>query len=685
MLKWFLSAAIIVLVAIPGLASENGKSGRTSITSTGCGSCHASGANTGVSLSVKGQTSPLKITPGQKVDLSIVVAHASASVAGIDIAVMTDMTGTTTAGTLGVATGSGLKVSGSDVVHSAPKAMSGGQAQFNLTWTAPSTPGTYYLRSVALAANGNGADDNSDVWNRLPEFQLVVEAAAPTATLALTSPRGGETFMPGATTNITWTSTMVANVNIEWSSTGTSGPWTSIASNVSASSGTFAWTIPNTTTTAGYVRITDASDATLSSMHTAAFGIATAPPPPGPQLITVINPSGGERYHPFDTVKILWTAATNSVPVHTGRRLTKNEAVQDEDDDADDDSDDDDSDDDDSDDDDSDDDDSGDDDSSDDDSDDDDSGDDDSGDDDDADDDSGDDDSSDDDSDDDDSTGGGSDTTNVMPLVSVEWSSTGSQGPWTLIAGGIPVGKGELEWIVPNVPTENAFIRVQRVDSATIYGTNSVAFAIVVDDSSSNGGDSVRADSMRVGMDITRPHNGEVLQPKYTFDIKWVTNRSKNVTIQWNRCGDGWEDIVCSIPSTKGHYVWVIPQHTDGLAIIRIVDAVDRSRIYQVSGIFFIKNPVVADVPESTNDNAITVAPNPVSAGSVMHLKTDMPAPYHVQLYSMMGERIFDHGMSATQDVDVNIPSHLSTGTYLLLLIDPQSSHVVRMPITINR
>ncbi|MDP3882550.1 MAG: Ser-Thr-rich GPI-anchored membrane family protein [Candidatus Staskawiczbacteria bacterium] len=80
----------------------------------------------------------------------------------------------------------------------------------------------------------------------------------PTPTIVITSPVGGEQWQQGKTYNITWTSTGVDKVNI------VSGSYASIVigTNVSASSGTYSWTIPTTVTPGTYaITIYDVNNA----------------------------------------------------------------------------------------------------------------------------------------------------------------------------------------------------------------------------------------------------------------------------------------------------------------------------------------------------------------------------------------------------------------------------------------
>nr|WP_309243023.1 lamin tail domain-containing protein [Hyalangium versicolor] len=91
------------------------------------------------------------------------------------------------------------------------------------------------------------------------------------ASVTVTSPNGGESWVGGTSQNITWTSTGVTNVKLEYTANGTT--WTTIVSSVAAGSGVYAWTVPNVSSGVAMVRVSDASNATISDTSDAAFAI----------------------------------------------------------------------------------------------------------------------------------------------------------------------------------------------------------------------------------------------------------------------------------------------------------------------------------------------------------------------------------------------------------------------------
>lgn len=94
-----------------------------------------------------------------------------------------------------------------------------------------------------------------------------------TASVHVDSPNGGEELAIGSVHAIRWTSSSVSAVDIDYAADGTS--FTRVASGVSASAGSFDWTVPAPATTSGRIRITattggatDASDGSFTTAGT---------------------------------------------------------------------------------------------------------------------------------------------------------------------------------------------------------------------------------------------------------------------------------------------------------------------------------------------------------------------------------------------------------------------------------
>lgn len=94
-----------------------------------------------------------------------------------------------------------------------------------------------------------------------------------TPSVTITSPNGGESVTAGSVQNITWTSSNIANLRLEYSLDGGS-TFTTIVASTPAASGSFAWTVPGAASTNALVRATDTASAASDSSN-AAFTITT--------------------------------------------------------------------------------------------------------------------------------------------------------------------------------------------------------------------------------------------------------------------------------------------------------------------------------------------------------------------------------------------------------------------------
>lgn len=151
-------------------------------------------------------------------------------------------------------------------------------------WTVPNTSSAYCLVRVKDYYNNTISDVSNNVFTI---------TAAP-ASIVVNSPNGGESWGVGTNHNITWSSSGVTNVKIEYSVNGGS-TWNVIIGSISASNGYYNWPMPNNPSTNCYVRISDASNASINDMSNYDFTIINP-------TITVTSPNGGES----------WTAGTGN-------------------------------------------------------------------------------------------------------------------------------------------------------------------------------------------------------------------------------------------------------------------------------------------------------------------------------------------------------------------------------------
>jgi endonuclease/exonuclease/phosphatase family metal-dependent hydrolase len=154
----------------------------------------------------------------------------------------------------------------------------------------------------------NYASTTSDHFPVLSRYTFGSGSGGTTPRVTVVAPNGGESLVGGSVQNITWTSTNVANVRIEYTLDGGAN-WAVIVSDL-VNTGSYAWTLPATSASAARVRVSDmATTATDQSDRT--FTI-TAPGAPAQVIVNEIraNEPGGNTAGEFvELVNVGGTAA----------------------------------------------------------------------------------------------------------------------------------------------------------------------------------------------------------------------------------------------------------------------------------------------------------------------------------------------------------------------------------------
>jgi hypothetical protein len=130
-------------------------------------------------------------------------------------------------------------------------------------WTVPGTPSEMCLVRVSGADSDENPSDVSDgVFTISDPSQAFIEVF---------TPNGGESLIGGSNYEITWTSSGLENVLIEYSTDNRSS-WNTIEE-VPASSGSFNWTVPNTPSDTCVIRISAVPSGEPLDMSDAVFSI----------------------------------------------------------------------------------------------------------------------------------------------------------------------------------------------------------------------------------------------------------------------------------------------------------------------------------------------------------------------------------------------------------------------------
>ncbi|NIM11251.1 MAG: hypothetical protein GTO45_04600, partial [Candidatus Aminicenantes bacterium] len=158
-------------------------------------------------------------------------------------------------------------------------------------WTVPNIPSSNCFIRVSDYSNPSVNGTNSSAFT-LGEVTSII----------LTSPIGGSVWEAGSTHDITWTSSGVGEfVKLELSIDGGSS-WKDIDTRT-RNDGTWEWTVPDTSSSNCYIRVSDYSNPSLNDTNNRAFTIGEV------ASITLTSPNGGENWMGDSTQTITWTTS----------------------------------------------------------------------------------------------------------------------------------------------------------------------------------------------------------------------------------------------------------------------------------------------------------------------------------------------------------------------------------------
>ena len=128
------------------------------------------------------------------------------------------------------------------------------------------------LSDISPALSTDSGATNMQHMAIIKDFLIPGDTA--TASVTVTSPNGGESWVGGSSQAITWTASGVTNVKLEYTLDGST--WTVITSSTAASTGSYTWTVPSSATTAAKVRVSDAANSAITDTSNAAFTLTTS-------------------------------------------------------------------------------------------------------------------------------------------------------------------------------------------------------------------------------------------------------------------------------------------------------------------------------------------------------------------------------------------------------------------------
>jgi len=156
-------------------------------------------------------------------------------------------------------------------------------------WTIPPT-----IQNACLIVK---VSDYSDA-NLFDVSEYCTEVNAQTPTLTLTTPNGGEQYKVGSQQAMYWSYQNVDSIKVEFSSNN-GASWSTIANSVYAQDSYLNWTVPNVVSDFCKIKITSKIDNTVLDISNSIFKVYSP-------SITVVSPNGGEIIEANSIKQIQW-------------------------------------------------------------------------------------------------------------------------------------------------------------------------------------------------------------------------------------------------------------------------------------------------------------------------------------------------------------------------------------------
>ena len=461
---------------------------------------------------------------------------------------------------------------------------------------------TGYILKFQEATDGNSLKVHLDDLGILPvPGQSIVQ---------VTSPNGGESWIAGDQENITWTSSNVTNVKIDYS-TDSGNLWLSVVASIPAVNGSYEWTIPNTPSSQCLVRV---SDAALASRFDISDGVFTIVP-----VVTLTAPNGSENWLVSSQHNITWNSQIitdvsieystdnggswisiiSSTPAAGGSynwlvpntpsteclvRISDaaNALINDVSDGI----------------------------------------------------------------------------FTIVPVITVNspnggeswvgnsnhiitWSSqiitdvsieysTDNGVSWINIISSTPASNSNYTWTVPNTPSSQCLVRISDASNSAIDDVSDATFTITPAPIST--------------VTLTAPNGGEIWEEGTSHSITWTRQAVAQVKIEYSTDnGGGWTVVVPLVPAVSGNYNWTIPNTPSTQCLIRISDTSDPSVNDVSDSTFTIESSVSVDDLKSGIPDKYELFnnyPNPFNPSTTIRFSIPEAADVSLNIYNTLGQKI---------------------------------------------
>jgi hypothetical protein len=174
------------------------------------------------------------------------------------------------------------------------------QTSYSYNWTVPDITGNIKIIIVAKRNTYLYGSPPPTYWT--DSSDVASPTQSPSGTITVTNPNGGVTLNALTPYNITWTASGTSGYfDVQYSTTGSTGSYSTLTSNISGNS--YTWNVNNVPSTNVFIKVRDNQNICRKDTSNSANTINAATP-----ILT--SPNGGEVWKVNSTQNITWTPST---------------------------------------------------------------------------------------------------------------------------------------------------------------------------------------------------------------------------------------------------------------------------------------------------------------------------------------------------------------------------------------
>ncbi len=252
-----------------------------------------------------------------------------------------------------------------------------------------------------------------------------------------------------------------------------------------------------------------------------------------------------------------------------------------------------------------------------------------------------------------------------VDLVKIEYTPAGNN--WTLIADSVNAADGSYHWVVPNVPSTTAKIRLTSVENNAVSDESNSVFWITP------------------YVEFIKPAEGDTLTGYSYYDIQWESGGVNSILIRFSSDGGNvWQQITSGTPADNGVYAWQVPNRSLDSCML-YAQHPDDDTIFDYSEMFSIRPDTVSAFFEESEPDKYKLYqnfPNPFNPSTEIRYTIPEGSFVSLKIFNILGEEVVslvDAYQTAGSYRKIFDASKLNSGIYIYKLQTDKFTDVKKM------